>query len=145
MLSEIWLSAIFLGVLEILAIQFPLDQFLYESSIFVLLIDCICPPCNRGVHVFSHVGQIPSVLHLKYFFFFSVDIATFCVRQMILLAVCTSNFLQAIFLHVVRVFFTILGICQLSSTGFPVVSKFLALEASQGVLGYTFQTSEDNS
>ena len=51
---------------------------------------------------------------------------------MTLSAVCTSNFLQAIFLHVVQVLFTAFGTCVSSSTGFPVASIFLTFEASQG-------------
>ena len=131
-------SVVFSGTLKLWPIiGFQMDQFLYEYSIFVVLIGCICPPCNRGIAVFFHVapynflcfqkGHIPLVFHLKYFLFFSVSIARPCVSQMILLAVCTSNFFQAIFLHVVQVLCT----CLSSSTDFPVVSIFLAFEAPQ--------------
>ena len=65
-------------------------------------------------------------------FSFFIDIIRFCVSQLILSAVRTSNFLQAIFLHMVQVFSPALGICLLSSTGFPVLSIFWAFEAPQG-------------
>ena len=48
------------------------------------------------------------------------------------MAVCTSNFLQVIFLHVIRVLFTTFGTCLSPSTGFPVMSIFLAFEEPQG-------------
>ena len=123
-------------------IRFQLNQFFHDSSIFVVLIGCIHPLCNRSVAVFSHEapynfpcfqeGHIPLVFHLKYFFFFFVNIAKSCIGQLILSAVCTSNLFQAIFLQVVQVLFTAFGTHQLSSTGFPVVSIFLAFEAPQG-------------
>ena len=50
---------------------------------------------------------------------------------MILLAVCTSTLLQAIFLHMVRVLFTTFRTCLWSSIGFPVLFIFLAFEAPQ--------------
>ena len=71
------------------------------------------------------------MFHLKYFLFFLINIAWSYVSQMILSAVCTSNFFQAIFLQVVRVVFTTFGTCLSSSTGFPVLSIFLAFEAPQ--------------
>ena len=126
-------------------IGFQLDQFLHECSIFVVLIGCIHPPCNRDVAAFTHVGpynfpcfqkkHISLVFRLKYFLFFFVNIARSCVSWMILSAVCTCNFLQAIFLHVVRVLFTAFRTCLMTSTGFPVVSIFLAFEAPQGNWG----------
>ena len=64
--------------------------------------------------------------------FFFVNITGCYASQMILLAVSTCNFLQAIFLQVVRVLFTTLGTYLSSSTGFPVVSIFLAFEIPQG-------------
>ena len=104
---------------------------------FVVFIGSICPPYNRGVAAFSHEapykspcfqdGHIPLVFHLNYFLFFFVN----NVSRMILLAVCTSNFFKTIFFHVVRIFFTAFHTCLSSSTGFPVVSIFLAFEASQ--------------
>ena len=118
-------------------ICFQLDQFLHESSILVVLIGCIRPPCNRCVAVFFNVGlfyfpcfqegHIPLVFHLKYFFFFFVNIAICCVRRVILSAVCTSNFLRAIFLHMVRVLFVAFGSCLSSVTGFPVTSIFFGI------------------
>ena len=66
------------------------------------------------------------------FIFFLINSTSSCVSRMILLAVCTSNFFHAIFLCMVRVLYTAFGTCLLSSTGFPVVSKFLTFEASQG-------------
>ena len=69
--------------------------------------------------------------HLKYFFFFFVNITRSCVTRMILSAVCASNFFQAIFFHVVRVLFTTFGTCLCFFTGFLVVSIFLAFEAPQ--------------
>ena len=72
-------------------------------------------------------GHIPLVFHLKYFLF-----SFFVNSQIIWLAVCTSNFFQAIFLHVVSVLFTSFGTCLSSSTGFPMMSIFLAFEAPQG-------------
>ena len=61
-------------------IRFSLDQFVQESSISVILTDCIRPPCNRGVSVFTHIGtyyfscfeerHIPLVFHLRYLFFY---------------------------------------------------------------------------
>ena len=125
-----------------LIICFQLDQFLHECSVFFVLIGCIHPLCNRSVAVFSHVapyhflwfqeGHIPLVFHLSYFLFFFVNIARSCISWMILLAVCTSNFLQAIFLHMVWVLFTAFGTCLSPSTSFPVMFIFLAFEASQG-------------
>ena len=65
------------------------------------------------------------MFHFKYFLFFFVS-------RMILSAICISYFFQAIFLHMIRVLFTPFCTCLLSSTGFLVVSIFLAFEASQG-------------
>ena len=123
-------------------IGFQLNQFLHKFSISVILIGCIHPLCNRSIAAFSHVGSynfpcfqeghISLVFQLKYFLFFFVNIARSCISQVILLAVCTSNFFQAIFLHVVWVLFTTFGTCQSSSTGFPVVFIFLAFKAPQG-------------
>ena len=107
----------------------------------LVLAGCIRPPYNRHVAVFFHVAtynfpcfqkeHIPLVFHLKYFLFFFANIAKCCVSRMILSVVCTPNFLQTIFLHVVRVLFIAFGICVSSTTGFPVVSIFLAFEALQ--------------
>ena len=82
-------------------------------------------PCSS-----QQFSLLPGRTHFSYVFFF-VNIARSYVSQMILSAVCTSNFFQAIFLHVVWVLFTVFGACLSSSTGFPVVSIFLALEALQ--------------
>ena len=122
-------------------IRFQLGQFLHKSSVFVVLIGCICPPCNRGIALFSHVGpyyplsfqegHIPLVFHLKYFLFFFVNIAKSSVSRLILSAVCTSYFLHTIFLHMIRVLFTAFGTC-VSSTSFPVVTIFLPFEGRQG-------------
>ena len=71
------------------------------------------------------------MLDLKYFFFFFVDFTRSCVSQVIFLALHTSRFLQAIFFLMVRVFFTAFGTCVSSSTGFPMVSIFLAFEEPQ--------------
>ena len=123
-------------------IRFRMDKFLHECFIFVVLIGCIRPPCDRGVAVLSHVGTnyFPSFqkgyislsFHLKYFHFFLVNIARSRVSRMILSTVCTSNFLQAIFFHMVRVLLTAFGTYLSSSTSFPVVSIFMAFEAPQG-------------
>ena len=118
-------------------IGFQLDQFLHKCSIFGVVIDSVRPPCNGGIAAFSHIAPYNSpsfqkVFDLNYFFFFLVNSTSSCVSRMILLAVCTSNFFQAIFLCMVRVLFTTFGICLSSSTGFPVVSKFLTFEAPQG-------------
>ena len=61
-------------------IRYQLDQFLYESSLFVFLNGCIRPPCNRGITLSSRVGpycfssfqegHFPLLFHLKYFLFF---------------------------------------------------------------------------
>ena len=67
-------------------------------------------------------------------FSFFANIARSCVSRIILSAVCTSNFFQAIFLYVVRVLFTAFSTCLSSSTGFPVLPIFLVYEASQGHL-----------
>ena len=122
-------------------IWFKPDQFLHESSISVILIDCIHPPYNRGVTVFAHVGTyyLPSfqkrhillVFHFKYLFFFFVGIARSCISRVILSAIHTFRFHQAIFLHMVRVLFTAFGTCVSSSIGFSVVSILLAFEAPQ--------------
>ena len=143
MLDKIRPSVLFQVLLKLWPIiRFQLDEFLHECSIFVVLIGCIRLPRNRGVTVFSQVGaynfpcfqeeHIPLVLLLKYFLFFFVSISRSFVSRMILLTVCTSNFLLAIFLQVVRVLFTEFGTCLLSFTGFPVVSIFLTFEAPQG-------------
>ena len=71
------------------------------------------------------------MFRLKYFLSFFVNIARTCVSRMIISAVCTSNFFQAIFLRMVRVLFPAFGTCLSSSTGFSVVSIFLAFEAPQ--------------
>ena len=123
-------------------IGFQLDQFLHVCPIFVVVIGSIRPPCNGGVAAFTHIapnnsscfqeGHISLAFNLNYFFFFLVNSASSCVRRMILLAVCTSNFFQAIFICMVRVLFTSFGTCLSSSTGFPGVSKFLTFEAPQG-------------
>ena len=123
-------------------IRFQLDQFLHECSIFVVLIGCIHPPCNRGIAIFSNVGPynfscfqegyIPLVFHLKYFLFFFVNITRSCVSRMILLAVCTFNFFKQSFSMWSKSFFTAFGTCLSSSTSFPVVSIFLAFEVPQG-------------
>ena len=121
---------------------FQLDQFLHKSSIFAVVIGFTRLPCNGGVAAFSYIaphnspsfqkGNIPLVFNLNYFFFFLVNSTSSCVSRIILLAVCTCNFFQAIFLCMVRVIFAAFGTCLSSSTGFPVVSKFLTLEAPQG-------------
>ena len=119
-------------------IRFQQDQFLHECSIFVVLIGCILPPCNRSVAVFfSHVGSdnfpcfqegdIPLVFHLKYFLFFFVSIAKSCVSRVIFSAVSPFNF----FVQVVRVIFTAFGTSQSSSIGFPLGSIFLTFKALQ--------------
>ena len=123
-------------------IVFQLDQFLHECSIFVVVIDSIRPPCNRGVAAFSQIapnnsscfqeGHISLVFNLNYFFFFLVNSTRSCVSQMILSAVCTCDFFHAILLNVVRVLLTAFGTCLSSSTGFPVVSIFWAFEVPQG-------------
>ena len=135
-------------------IGFQLDQFLHKCSIFGVVIGSIHPPCNGGVAAFSHIapynsssfqeGNIPLVFHLNYFFFLSVNSTSSCVRWRILLAVCTSNFFQAIFLCMVQVLFTTFGTCLSFSTGFPVVSKFLTFEAPQGSWDILLD-SQDNS
>ena len=123
-------------------ISSQLDQFLYKCSIFVVVIGSIRSSCNGGVAAFSHIapynspsfqeGNIPLVFNLSYFFFFLVNSTSFCVSRMILLTVCTCNFFQAIFLSVVRVLFTTFGTYLSSTTGFPVMSKFLTFETPQG-------------
>ena len=61
-----------------------------------------------------------------------VGFARSCVSWVILSAVCTSSFLQAIFLHMVWDFFIAFGTCMSTSKGFLVESIFLAFEAPQG-------------
>ena len=134
-------------------IGFQLDQFLHKCSIFGVVIGSIHPPCNGSVAALSHIapynspsfqkGNIPLVFNLNYFFFFLVNSTSSSVSRMILLAVSTCNFFQAIFLCMARVLFTAFGTCLSSSIGFPVVSKFLTFEAPQ--LGRTVQLSQDNS
>ena len=123
-------------------IGFQLEQFLHKCSIFDVVIDSIRPPCNGGVAALSHIapynsprfqkGNISLVFDLNNFFFFLVNSTRSCVSRMIVLAVCTSNFFYTIFLCMVLVLFTAFGACLSSSTGFPVVSKFLIFEAPQG-------------
>ena len=143
MLGKIRLRVVFQLLLKLWPIiGFQLDQFLHEYSIFVVVIGSILPPCNRGVAAFSNItpynspcfqeGNIHLVFNLNYFFFFSVNSARSCVSWMVLSTVCTRNFFQAIFLRVVRVLFTAFDTCMSSSTGFPVVSIFLAFEAPRG-------------
>ena len=129
-------------------IGFQFKQFLHKCSIFGVVIGSIRPPCNGGVAVFSHIApynssfqerNIPLVFDLNYFFWKTVQSS--CLSRMILLAVCTSNFFQAIFLCLFRVLFTAFGTCLSSSTGFPVVSEFLTFEAPSGELGHTAQLS----
>ena len=112
-----------------------------NKSIFVVFIGSIYPPCNRSIVAFSYIApynsrfqeeHIPLVFHLNYFLFFFVNNARSCVSWMILSAICTSNFFQAIFLHVAWVLFTTFRTCLSSSTGFSEVSIFLAFEAPQG-------------
>ena len=127
MRGKIWPSVVFHVLLNLWStIRFQLDQFLYESSIFVIFIGCIHPSYNRGVAVFFHIssnnfpcfqeGHIPLLFHHKHFLFFFVNIARSCVIRMILSAVCTFNFFQAIFLYMFRVLFTAFGTCVSSST-----------------------------
>ena len=155
-LDKIRLSVVFQVLLKLWPIiRFQMGQFPYECSIFVVFIGCIRPSCNRSVAVFSHVGPysfpcfqkgyIPLVFHLKYFFFFFVNIARSCESRMIFSVVCTSNFFQAIFPHLVRVLFTVFGICLSSSTGFPVVTIFFGIWSTSGELGRTAQLSQNNS
>ena len=122
-------------------IRFQLDQFLHESSIFVLLIDCIRPPCNRGVAIFSHVGPYyfpcfqerhnPPVFHLNYFLFFFIDVTESWVRWIDLSAFWISKILSNL-LPCGPVLFIALGTCQSSSASFSMVSIFLAFEVPQG-------------
>ena len=92
-------------------------------------------PCNRGVAAFSLIdpynfpciqeGHISLVFHFKYFLFlFCKKIARSCVSRIILSAVCTSNFFQVIFFHVVRILFPAFGQRMSSSTCFPVVCLY---------------------
>ena len=85
-----------------------------------------------------------SCISPQVFPFLFVNIARSCVSRMILSAVCSLNFHQAIFLQVVQVLFTAFGTCLLSSTGFPVAFIFLAFE-TLWVLECTTQLSQDNS
>ena len=130
-------------------IGFQLDQFLHECSIFVVVIGSIRPPCNRDVAALSNIaphnspsfqeGNIPLVFNLDYFFFFLVNSARSCVSRMILLAVCTCNFFQVIFLHVVRVRFTAFGTWLLCGV------HIFGIWSTSGELGRTAQLSQDNS
>ena len=123
-------------------IGFQLDQFLHECSIFVVVIGSIRPLCNRCIAAFSHIapynssgfqeGHISLVFNLNSFFLFLVNRTRSCVIRMLLSAVCTGYFFHTIILNVVRVLFTAFGTCLSSSTGFAVVSIFLAFEALQG-------------
>ena len=72
------------------------------------------------------------MFQLNNFFFFLVNNASSCVSRMILSAVCTSNFFQAIFLNVVRLLFIAFDTCLSFSIGLPVVFIFLAFETPQG-------------
>ena len=140
MLGKIQLRVFFQVLLKLWPIiGLQLDQFLHKCSIFGVVIGSIRPPCNGGVAAFSHIapynspsfqeGNIPLAFKLCYFFFFLVS---YCVSRMILLAVCTCNFIQAIFLCMVRVLFPVFVTCLPSSTGFSVVSKFLTFKVPQG-------------
>ena len=141
MLAVIRSSVVFSDAPEIWPItRFQLDQFLYQSSIFVALIDWIHPPCNRGVCVFSHIwhynfpclqeGDIPLVLHF-YFFFFFIDIARSWISRIVLSAVWTFLFVWALFLRMVWVLFAAFYTCQSSSAILPVMFILLTFEASQ--------------
>ena len=135
-LGKIQLSVVFSGAPETLAYHWLLTGSISPRMFYIC---CIHPPCNRGIAIFSHDGSynfscfqegcIPLALHLNYFFFFLVTITRSYISLMILLAVCTCNFFQAVLLHVVRVLFIESGSCLSSSTGFPEESVFLAFEA----------------
>ena len=127
-LGKIWLKVVFQLLLNLWPITgFQLDQFLHEHSIFVVLIGCIHPPYNRAIAAFSHIGpynfpcfqkgHISLMFHLKYSLSFLVNISRSFICWMIVSAVCTSNFFQAIFLHVVQVLFITFGTHLSSSTG----------------------------
>ena len=77
-------------------------------------------------------SHIPLVFHLSYLLFFFVHTTRSYVSRMILSAVGTSNFIDAIFLHMVLVLSTSFDTCVSTSTGFPVESIFLAFQTSQG-------------
>ena len=72
------------------------------------------------------------MFHFKYFLYFFVNITRSCQSRIILLTVYTSNFFQAIFLHVVWVLFTAFGMCVSSSTGFLVMPIFTAFKTPHG-------------
>ena len=99
-------------------IGFQLHKFLHKCSISGIVIGSIHRSCNGGVAAFSHIapynspsfqeGNIPLEFNLNYFFFFLVNSTSSCVSRMIL-AVCTLNLFQAVFLCMVRVLFTAFG------------------------------------
>ena len=60
------------------------------------------------------------------------DVTRSWVSQMVMSGVWTTDFLWAIFLHMVRVLFTTLCTCLSSSASISVVSIFLTSEATQG-------------
>ena len=81
---------------------------------------------------------LPGITHsfcfTSHFFFFFVNNASSCVSQVILSAVCTSNFFQAIFLHVVRVLFTTFGTFLSSPRGFPCDVHIFGIWSTSGEL-----------
>ena len=142
-LVKIRTRVVFSGAPETLANHSLSTGSISTQVFYICCLHCFYrTPCNRCVVIFSvkgpnnfpcfQEGHIPLVFNLNCFFFFFVNNARSCVIGMILSAVCTSNFFQAIFLHVVRVHFIGFRTCLLSSTGFHVVSIFLAFETPQG-------------
>ena len=97
-------------------------------------------PCRSQLFSFrpertQFSGVLPQVLP-----FLFMNIAWCCLCRMILSGVCTSNILQAIFLHMARALFIASSTYVSSSAGFPVMSLFLAFEAPQ-VHGYELLNS----
>ena len=82
---------------------------------------------------------LPQVFH-----FLFVNIARPSISQMILSAVCTSYFFQAIFLHMVQVLFTTFGTCVILYR-LPCGVRIFGIWSTSGVLWCTAQLSQDNS
>ena len=124
-------------------IWFQLNQFLHKSSIFVILIDCICSLCYRSVGIFAYVSTYNFPCFQENSSCASPQVSLFCRFHRILFKL--GDFVDSSHIlfpssNMVWVLFIAFGTCVLSSTGFPMVSTFLAFEAPHGSWNILFDS-----
>ena len=131
----IWAGVVFSGVSETLANHW-LPTLSISSGVFYICChwfypssvqhrrSCFLPYSSLQLSLLPGRTYSSCVLPQLFLFLF-VNNAWSCVRWMILSAVCTCNFFQAIFLHMVRVLFAAFCACLSYSAGFPVVSIYI--------------------